>query len=116
MKSLASITVKEIETIKMALNDSISDMNSELKSDITDKKKFNLMEYKAKYSRVYEKLRQNGSLYALNESELDTVAGGLNDAVEMMEDHIEAGVDDDEREEFTSYKDECLHLLDILSA
>ena len=116
MKSLASITVKEIETIKMALNDSISDMNSELKSNITDKKKFNLMEDKAKYSRVYEKLRQNSSLYALMESELDTVAGGLNDAIEMMEDHIEACVDDDEREEFTSYKDECVRLLDILSA
>jgi polyribonucleotide nucleotidyltransferase len=115
MKSLASITVKEIETIKMALNDSISDMNSELKSDISDKKKFNLMEYKAKYSRVYEKLRQNGSLYALNESELDTVAAGLNDAIEMIEDHIEEGIEEDEREEFLAYKEECLRLVDILS-
>ena len=115
MKSLASITVKEIETIKMALNDSISDMNTELKSNITEKKKFNLMEYKAKYSRVYEKLRQNGSLYALNESELDTVAGGLNDAIEMIEEHIEEGIEEDEREEFLSYKEECLRLVDILS-
>ena len=43
MKSLASITDKEIETIKMALNDSISDMNTELKTDLSEKKKFSLM-------------------------------------------------------------------------
>jgi polyribonucleotide nucleotidyltransferase len=73
------------------------------------------MEYKAKYSRVYEKLRQNGSLYALNESELDTVAAGLNDAIEMIEDHIEEGIEEDEREEFLAYKEECLRLVDILS-
>ena len=115
MKSLASITVKEIETIKMALNDSISEMNTELKSNLPEKKKFSLMEYKAKYSRVYEKLRQSGSLYALNESELDTVAGGLNDAIEMIEEHIEEGLEDDDREEFVAYKDECIRLVDILS-
>ena len=35
MKSLASITDNDIETIKMALNDSISDMTSELKNELS---------------------------------------------------------------------------------
>ena len=39
MKSLASITDKDIETIKMALNDSISDMNTELKQALSPEKK-----------------------------------------------------------------------------
>ena len=38
MKSLATITEKDIETIKMALNDSISDMNTELKQEMKEKK------------------------------------------------------------------------------
>ena len=34
MKSLASINEKDIETIQMALNDAISDINVELRRDI----------------------------------------------------------------------------------
>ena len=37
MKSLASINDKDIQIIKMALNDSISDMNTELKGEISEK-------------------------------------------------------------------------------
>jgi hypothetical protein len=39
MKSLASITDTDIETIKMALNDSLSDMTSELKKEISPEQK-----------------------------------------------------------------------------
>jgi len=38
MKSLASINAKDIETIKMALNDAISDINMELKSALSGRK------------------------------------------------------------------------------
>ena len=38
MKSLATINDKDIETIKMALNDSISDINMELKKDLLPNK------------------------------------------------------------------------------
>ena len=37
MKSLAAITPNDIDTIKIALNDSISDINSELKEKIGEK-------------------------------------------------------------------------------
>jgi len=37
MKSLATITESDIDTIKIALNDSISDINNELKGDIKQK-------------------------------------------------------------------------------
>jgi len=49
VKSLASIDEKDIETIKMALNDSISDINEELKKSPSDKIKRDLLDYKEKY-------------------------------------------------------------------
>ena len=48
MKSLASVTDTDIETIKMALNDSISDMTSELKKELDPEKKNSLVNYKEK--------------------------------------------------------------------
>jgi hypothetical protein len=115
MKSLASITEKDIETIKLALNDSISDMNTELKGSLSDKKRLDIEEYKSRYVRVYEKLRNNASLYALSESELDVVAGGLNDAIEMVDENITDDLTDEEREEILGYKDDCSRLVDILA-
>lgn len=116
MKSLASISEKDIETIKMALNDSISDMNMELKGNISDKKRNSIFEYKMKYSRVFDKLKQNSSLYALSESDLDIVAGGLNDAIELLEESLSDDLEEDEREEILTYKNDCGRLVDILSS
>ena len=75
MKSLASINDKDIETIQMALNDAISDINMELRRDITPKKSANMVEYKAKYTRVFDRLKQNPSIYALATHELDWSLG-----------------------------------------
>jgi hypothetical protein len=117
MKSLASINDNDIHTIKMALNDSISDMNTELKGQISEKKRGTLTEYKLKYTRVFEKLKLNSSLYALAPSDLDTVAGGLNDAIELLEDHLlEGDLEDDEKEEILTYKNDCTRLIDILAS
>ncbi|NIQ03086.1 MAG: hypothetical protein GWM98_24120, partial [Nitrospinaceae bacterium] len=99
MKSLASITEKDIETIKMALNDSISDMNTELKGDLSVRQRESLQEFKSRYVRVFDKLRNNSSLYALTESDLDIVAGGLNDAIELIEDNLTDDLTEDEKEE-----------------
>ena len=115
MKSLASISEKDIEIIKMALNDSISDMNTELKGTISDKKRNTLFEYHSKYTRVFDKLKQNSSLYALSESDLDIVAGGLNDAIELLEEHLSDELEEDEREEFLTYKNDCDRLVEVLS-
>ncbi|MZG31364.1 MAG: hypothetical protein F3741_11300 [Nitrospinae bacterium] len=115
MKSLASITDKDIETIKMALNDSISDMNTELKQDISPEKKNGLIDFKAKYSRVFDKLKQSGSIYALSETELDIVAGGLNDAIELIEENLTDDLTEDESEEILGYKNDCQRLVDLLS-
>ena len=43
MKSLAAITINDINTIKIALNDSVSDINKELKADIKEKKRLELL-------------------------------------------------------------------------
>lgn len=115
MKSLASINAKDIDTIKMALNDAISDINIELKNALSDKKKRDILDYKSKYSRVFDKLRQNPSIYALAEHELDIAAGGLNDAIEMLDENMDDDLDDQEREEILSYKNECQRLVDILA-
>ena len=48
MKSLAAITPNDIDTIKIALNDSISDINSELNEQIGEKKRVELLDYKDK--------------------------------------------------------------------
>jgi hypothetical protein len=115
MKSLASITDKEIEVIKMALNDSISDMNTELKQELSPEKKNGLVDYKAKYTRVFDKLKQSGSIYALTETELDIVAGGLNDAIDLIEDNLTDDLSEEDVEEFLGYKNDCQQLIDLLS-
>ncbi len=115
MKSLASVTDKDIETIKMALNDSVSDMNTELKQELSPEKKNGLENYKARYSRVFDKLRQSGSMYALSENELDIVAGGLNDAIELIEENLTGDFSDEENEEIMGYKNDCQRLVDLLS-
>ncbi len=115
MKSLASITDKEIETIKMALNDSISDMNTELKQELSPEKKNALTDFKAKYTRVFDKLKQSGSIYALTETDLDIVASGLNDAIELIEDNLTDDLSEDDVEEFLGYKNDCQRLVDLLS-
>lgn len=115
MKSLASIKDKDIETIKMALNDSISDMNIELKQKISPEKKNSLLDFKAKYSRVFDKLKQSGSIYALTETELDIVAGGLNDAIDLIEDNLTDDLSEEESVEILGYKNDCQRLIDLLS-
>lgn len=116
MKSLASIDNKDIETIKMALNDSISDINEELKGTLSSRKKQNLVGYKDKYSRVLEKLRQSPSIYALAECDLDLAASGLNDAVELLDGYITADdLTEQEKAEIITHKNDCQRLLDLLS-
>ena len=116
MKSLASVTDNDIETIKMALNDSISDMNGELKNEPSPEQKNVLTNYKEKYSRVFDKLKANGSIYALTETDLDIVAGGLNDAIELLEENlIEDDLSEEESEEILGYKNDCQRLVDLLA-
>tara|TARA_B100000686_G_scaffold92414_1_gene98903 strand:+ start:635 stop:985 length:351 start_codon:yes stop_codon:yes gene_type:complete len=115
MKSLASVTDNDIETIKMALNDSISDMNGELKSELSPEQTNTLTSYKEKYSRVFDKLKTNGSIYALTETDLDIVAGGLNDAIELIEDNLTDDLSDEESEEISGYKNDCQRLVDLLA-
>ena len=115
MKSLASVTDQDIETIKMALNDSISDMTSELKNKLSPEKQNLLISYKEKYLRVFDKLKANGSIYALTETDLDIVAGGLNDAIELIEDNLTEDLCEEESEEILSYKNDCQRLVDLLA-
>ncbi len=116
MKSLASVTDNDIETIKMALNDSISDMNGELKNELSPEQKNTLKNYKEKYSRVFGKLKTNGSIYALTETDLDIVASGLNDAIELLEDNLtEDDLSEEENEEILRYKNDCQRLVDLLA-
>ena len=116
MKSLATITRNDIDIIKLALNDSISDINKELKEDIKEKKRIELLDYKDKYLKVYNKLRQNPSIYSLSEAELDITAGGLNDAIELLEEMlIDAGLDDQEKEQTISVKNDCRRLVELLA-
>lgn len=116
MKSLASIGPKDIDIIKMALNDAISDINTELKGSLSDKQRMEVLEYKTKYVRVYDKLRQNPSIYSLAEHELDIAAGGLNDAIELLEEYAADDLDEQEKEDISSYKDECQKLIDLLAS
>ena len=115
MKSLATITEKDIEVIKMALNDCISDMNTELKEEMTEKKKLALLDFKNKYSKVYGKLRQNPSIYSLSETELDITAGGLNDAIQLIEENLTDDLTDQEKEEILDYKNACGSLVELLA-
>ena len=115
MKSLASVTDNDIETIKMALNDSISDMKGELKNELSPEQKHTLINYKEKYSRVFDKLKANGSIYALTETDLDIVAGGLNDAIELLEDNLTDDLSEEESEEIRGYRNDCQRLVDLLA-
>jgi len=116
MKSLAMITEKDIGVVMVALNDSISDINNELKNDVKGRKRVELLDYKDKYLKVCNKLRKNPSIYSLNETELDIVAGGLNDAIQLLDDLLESGeLDDLEKKETIDVKDECSHLVDLLA-
>ena len=117
MKSLASVTDNDIETIKMALNDSISDMTNELKKELGPEQKNTLINYKEKYSRVFDKLKTNGSMYALMETDLDIVASGLNDAIELIEDNLkEDDLNEEDSEEILRYKNDCQRLVDLLAS
>ena len=116
MKSLATITESDIDTIKIALNDSISDINNELGGDIKQKKRVELLDYKEKYSKVYNKLRQNPSIYSLSETELDITAGGLNDAIQLLEEMLAGGnLDSEEQEAAITVRNECSHLVELLA-
>ena len=116
MKSLAAITPNDIDTIKIALNDSISDINSELKEQNGEKKRVELLDYKDKYSKVYNKLRQNPSIYSLSQTELDITAGGLNDAIELIEEILSSGeLDDQDKEETLQIRNECNRLVELLA-
>ena len=116
MKSLATITRNDIDTIKLALNDSMSDINKELKEDIKEKKRIELLDYKDKYLKVYNKLRQNPSIYSLSETELDITAGGLNDAIELLEEMlIDTELDDQEKEQTIDVKNDCRRLVELLA-
>ena len=116
MKSLATITRNDIDTIKIALNDSVSDINTELRLDIKEKKRLELLDYKGRYLKVYNKLRQNPSIYSLSEAELDITAGGLNDAIQLLEEMLtDAELDDQEKEETISVKDNCNRLVELLA-
>ena len=115
MKSLATITESDIDTIKIALNDSISDIKAELKEDIKEKKKIELVDYKNKYLRVIEKLDVNSSIYSLSETELDIVAGGLNDSIQLLEEILADDLTDQEKEETINVKNDCLRLVELLA-
>ena len=117
MKSLASVTDNDIETIKMALNDSISAMTSELKNELGPEQKNILINYKEKYSRVFDKLKTNRSMYALTETDLDIVASGLNDAIELIEDNLKDDeLNEEDSEEILRYKNDCQRLVDLLAS
>ena len=117
MKSLASVTDNDIETIKMALNDSISDMTKELKNELGPEQKNTLINYKEKYLRVFDKLKINSSMYALTETDLDIVASGLNDAIELIEDNLtEEDLNEEDSEEILRYKNDCQRLVDLLAS
>ena len=116
MKSLATITRNDIDIIKLALNDSMSDINKELKEDIKEKKRIELLDYKNKYLKVYNKLCQNPSIYSLSETELDIVAGGLNDAIQLLEEMLASGdLDSEELEVTITVRNECNHLVELLA-
>ena len=116
MKSLATITESDVDTIKIALNDSVSDIDKELKGDIKQKKRVELLDYKDKYLKVYNKLRKNSSIYSLSETELDVTAGALNDSIQLLEEMLTSGdLNNLEQEETTTAINECSHLVQLLA-
>ena len=116
MKSLATITESDVDTIKIALNDSVSDIDKELKGDIKQKKRVELLDYKDKYLKVYNKLRKNSSIYSLSETELDVTAGALNDSIQLLEEMLTSGdLNNLEQEETITARNECSHLVELLA-
>ena len=116
MKSLATITESDIDTIKIALNDSVSDIDKELKGDIKQKKRVELLDYKDKYLKVYNKLRKNSSIYSLSETELDVTAGALNDSIQLLEEILTSGdLNNLEQEETITAINECSYLVQLLA-
>ena len=116
MKSLATITESDVDTIKIALNDSVSDIDKELKGDIKQKKRVELLDYKDKYLKVYNKLRKNSSIYSLSETELDVTAGALNDSIQLLEEMLASGdLDSEEKEATITVRNECSHLVELLA-
>ena len=116
MKSLATITESDVDTIKIALNDSVSDIDKELKGDIKQKKRVELLDYKDKYLKVYNKLRKNSSIYSLSETELDVTAGALNDSIQLLEEMLTSGdLNNLEQEETITSINECSHLVQLLA-
>ena len=65
--------------------------------------------------RVFDKLKQNRSIYALTETDLDIVASGLIDAIELIEDNLTDDLNDEDKEEFMGYKNDCQRMVDLLS-
>ena len=116
MKSLATITEGDVDTIKIALNDSVSDIDKELKGDIKQKKRVELLDYKDKYLKVYNKLRKNSSIYSLSETELDVTAGALNDSIQLLEEMLTSGdLNNLEQEETITAINECSYLVQLLA-
>ena len=116
MKSLATITESDVDTIKIALNDSVSDIDKELKGDIQQKKRVELLDYKDKYLKVYNKLRKNSSIYSLSETELDVTAGALNDSIQLLEEILTGeDLDNLEQEETITAINECSYLVQLLA-
>ena len=116
MKSLATITESDVDTIKIALNDSVSDIDKELKGDIKQKKRVELLDYKEKYLKVYNKLRKNSSIYSLSETELDVTAGALNDSIQLLEEILTSGdLNNLEQEETITAINECSYLVQLLA-
>ena len=74
-----------------------------------------MVEYKTKYTRVLDRLKQNPSIYALATHELDLVAGALNDAVELLEESLTDDLDESEKADILSYESDCQRLLDIIA-
>jgi hypothetical protein len=55
-------------------------------------------------------------MYALAETDLDIVASGLIDAIELIEDNLTDDLNDEDKEEFMGYKNDCQKLVDLLSS
>ena len=56
-------------------------------------------------------------MYALTETDLDIVASGLNDAIELIEDNLtEDDLNEEDSEEILRYKNDCQRLVDLLAS
>ena len=47
--------------------------------------------------------------------ELDIAAGGLNDAIELLEEQTMEDLDEQEKEDIANYKNDCQRVIDILA-